>query len=476
MLIGRNQEKDKLSRLLKSNQAEFVAIYGRRRVGKTYLVRQFFQEQIVFSFTGAFETETIIQINNFWIELKRVYPKAEFEAPPRNWSEAFHRLADYLLTFKNSNQKIVIFIDELPWLDRTGAGFVSALEYFWNQQASQLDNLIFVTCGSAASWMIGKLLKAQGGLHNRVTCRIELKPFDLKETEAFCEYKNLKFNHYQLVQLYMVLGGIPYYWQAVEQGKSVAQVIENLCFENNGVLTKEFDYLYHSLFKNAEKHVKVIEALASHPYGLTRSQLLEESNITNGGNFVRVMDNLTDCGFIKPLEPFGKKNKDTVFRIVDFYSVFYLKYIKGNVGDRNNIWQSLSTSAGYNSWMGYAFENICLTHLRPIHVALGISGVYTKVSSFYFKGNSELSGAQIDIVIERNDGIIHLCEAKFTNTEFVLNKEINQTLRRKRMVFQEVTKTKKMVVSTLFSTYPAIQNQYYNEEIHSEVSLESLFN
>ena len=476
MVIGRNQEKDKLSRLLQSNQAEFVAIYGRRRVGKTYLVRQFFQEQIVFSFTGAFETETNVQINNFWMELKRVYPKAEFEETPRNWSEAFHRLTDYLLTFKNSNQKIVIFIDELPWLDRTGAGFVSALEYFWNQQASQLNNLIFVTCGSAASWMIGKLLKAQGGLHNRVTCRIELKPFDLKETKAFCEYKNLKFNHYQLTQLYMVLGGIPYYWQAVEQGKSVAQVIENLCFENNGILTKEFDYLYHSLFKNAEKHIKVIEALASHPYGLTRNQLLEESKIENGGNFVRVIENLTDCGFIKPLEPFGKKNKDTIFRIIDFYSVFYLKYIRGNIGERNNIWQSLSTSAGYNSWMGYAFENICLTHLRPIHVALGIAGVYTKVSSFYFKGNSELSGAQIDIVIERNDGIIHLCEAKFTNIEFVLNKEINQILRRKRMVFQEVTKTKKMVVSTLFSTYPAIQNQYYNEEIHSEVSLEALFN
>ena len=125
--------------------------------------------------------------------------------------------------------------------------------------------------------------------------------------------------------------------------------------------------------------------------------------------------------------------------------------------------------------MGYAFENICLTHLRAIHTTLGIGGVYTKVSSFYFKGNDELPGAQIDIVIERNDGIIHLCEAKFTNTEFVLNKEINQALRRKRLVFQEMTKTKKMVVTTLFSSYPAIQNQYYNEEIHSEVSLESLF-
>ncbi len=475
MLVGREHEQTILSKLLKSTQAEFVAIYGRRRIGKTYLVRQFFREQLVFSFTGAFEAETTIQINNFWVELKRVYPQAkDFEAP-HNWSEAFQYLTDYVISLRESTQKIVIFIDELPWLDRTGANFVSALEYFWNQHGSQQDKLIFITCGSAASWMIGKLLKAQGGLHNRVTCRIELKPFTLRETKAYCSFRNLKFNDYQIAQLYMILGGIPYYWQAIEQGKSVAQVIESLCFDNNGLLTKEFEYLYYSLFKNAEKHIKVIEALAAHPYGLTRTQLLAETNISNGGNFVRVIENLTDCGFIKALEPFGKKNRDTVFRIIDFYSVFYLKYIVNNVGNRNNTWQNLSTSASYHSWMGYAFENICLTQLNPIHVALGIGGVYTKVSSFYFKGNDELPGAQVDMVIERNDGIIHLCEAKFTNTEFVLTKEVNQALRRKRLVFQAVTKTKKMVVSTLFSTYPAIQNQYYNEEIHSEVSLESLF-
>jgi uncharacterized protein len=475
MLIGREQEKGTFTKLLKSEQAEFVAIYGRRRVGKTYLVRQFFQEQIAFSFTGSFETETNIQINNFWTELKRVYPKAELQESPRNWSEAFHSLTDFVYTLQETNTKIVIFIDELPWLDRTGAGFISALEYFWNQNGSQFKNLIFITCGSAASWMIAKLLKAQGGLHNRVTCRIELKPFSLKETKEFCDYKNLKFNHFQITQLYMILGGIPYYWQGIEQGKSVAQVVEKLCFENNGILANEFEYLYHSLFKNAEKHIKLIEALASHPYGLTRNQLLEETQITNGGNFVRAIENLTDCGFIKSLEPYGKKNKDTVFRVIDFYSVFYLKYIKRNIVDRNNIWQNLSVSPSYNSWMGYAFENICLAHLRQIHTALGIGGVFTKISSFYFKGNEELPGAQVDIVIDRNDGIIHLCEAKFTNIEYVLNKEINKAFRRKRMVFQEITKTKKMVVSTIFSSYPAIQNQYFNEEIHSEVSLESLF-
>ena len=475
MVIGRAQEKADFIKLLQSTQAEFVVIYGRRRVGKTYLVREFFNEQIVFSFTGSYETETATQINNFYAELKRVWPLAESHGRPKNWSDAFQLLTDFLLSFTTSSEKIVVFIDELPWLDRTGAGFVSALAYFWNQHGSRMNNLILMTCGSAASWILRKLLNDKGGLHNRITKRIELKPFTLKETEAFCQYKNLRFTQYQLTQLYMVMGGVPFYWQAVEQGKSVPQVIDQLCFEQNGLLATEFKPLFQSLFKNAEHHIQVIETLAKYPYGITRYQLLEQIKVNNGGSFSRILEQLIDCGFVKALRPFGKKNKETVFRIIDFYSIFYLKFIHGNVSDRTNVWQSLSSGTSYQSWMGYAFENICLTHLKPIHEALGISGIYTQASSFHFKGNEELPGVQIDLIIDRNDGMINLCEAKYTNAEFVLSKEYTANLRRKRTVFEQLTRTKKSVVTTLLTTYPALQNAYYREEIHSEVSLDKLF-
>lgn len=475
MVIGREQEQAGFNQLLQSTQAEFVVIYGRRRVGKTYLVREFFKNRIVFSFTGSFETETATQLNNFYEELKRAWTLAESLKKPKNWSEAFHLLTDFLLTFPQNSEKIVVFVDELPWLDRTGAGFVSALSYFWNQHGSRMNNLILMTCGSAASWILRKLLNDKGGLHNRVTKRIELKPFTLNETKAFCDFKNLKFTQYQIAQLYMVMGGVPYYWQAVEQGKSVAQVIDQLCFEQNGLLATEFRPLFQSLFKHAENHIQIIETLAKHPYGMTRNQLLEQIKVNNGGSFTRILDQLIDCGFVKALRPFGKKNKETVFRVIDFYSIFYLKFINGNISDRTNVWQNLSNGASYQSWMGYAFENICLTHLKPIHEALGISGIYTQASSFYFKGNEELPGVQIDLVIDRNDGIINLCEAKYTNDEFVLTKEYTAVLRRRRTVFQHLTRTKKSVVTTLLTTYPALQNAYYREEIHSEVSLERLF-
>jgi hypothetical protein len=318
-------------------------------------------------------------------------------------------------------------------------------------------------------------LNDKGGLHNRITKRIELKPFTLRETEAFCQYKNFKFTRYQIAQLYMVMGGIPYYWQGIEQGKSVAQVIDQLCFEQSGLLAIEFKPLFQSLFKNAENHLQAIEVLAKSPYGLTRMQLLENVKMGNGGSFVRILEQLIDCGFVKALNPFGKKSKDTVFRLIDFYSIFYMKFIRGNVSDRTNVWQSLSNGAIYQSWMGYAFENICLTHLKPIHETLGISGIFTQVSSFYFKGDETLPSTQIDLIIDRNDGIINLCEAKFTNTEFILSKDYTANLRRKRAVFQQVTKTRKSVTTVLLTTYPALQNAHYSEEVYAEISLDSLF-
>ena len=475
MVIGRKIEKEILDAVLKSPQAEFVTIYGRRRVGKTFLIREYCQKDIVFDFTGSLDTNTNIQLYNLYTEFKRATKENEEIKIPENWSEAFNLLTDYLHSLEKLNKKIVVFIDELPWLDRPKSGFLSALQYFWNQHGSKMKYLALITCGSAASWIIQNLVKAKGGLYNRVTQRIELKPFNLKETEEFFEFKNLKFTRYQIVQIFMAIGGIPFYLNAIKNGKSVNQVIDELCFEEGGLMTNEFKPLYQSLFKNAENHIEIIKELARHPYGVNRKFLLEKAKTPKGGTFSRILDNLIDCGFIVALPPFGKKSKDTIYKVIDFYSIFYLKFIEGNTSTRKNTWQSLASSANFTSWAGYAFENVYLAHSAAIHKALGISGVYTNVNSWRFAGNDEMPGAQVDMVIDRNDGIIHLCEAKFSLNEFVLTKEYTTKLRQKRASFQYATNTKKAIVTTLLTTYPAIQNKYYNEEIHSEVSLDALF-
>ncbi len=475
-IIGREKEIKILDKLLASDRAEFVAVYGRRRVGKTYLIYEHLKNNMVFSFSGAFELPTKIQIGNFFREYIRSTKGQRETDQPQDWSTAFSYLTDYLYELgKKSGKKTVVFIDEMPWLDTPKSGFVSALEYFWNQHASKMNHVLLVACGSAASWMKKKLLKSKGGLYNRVTRRIKLEPFNLQQTEWYCKKKRFKFSRYQIIQLYMVMGGIPFYLNELSSGKSVTQLIDEICFSSTGLLADEYEQLYYSLFKNAAKHIAIIEALAKHPYGLLRNQLIKKSGVPDGGTFVRTVEELLESGFIMKYQPFQKKQKDSIYRLIDLYSLFYLRFIKGNVADYTNSWQSLSNENSYTAWSGYAFENICMLHTPQILKKLGLSGTITQISSWHHKGNDEIPGAQIDLLIDRKDGVINLCEAKFSNKEYIITKGYASNLRRKRAVFEQVTKTKKSVVTTLITTYPAIQNKYHLEEIHSEVVMDNLF-
>lgn len=473
-IIGRDKELKILDTILASDRAEFLVVYGRRRVGKTYLIYEYLKKHIVFSFSGAFEKPAKFQISNFFREYIRFTKGQQETKQPVDWSTAFSYLTDYLYELQNtSNQKTVVFIDEMPWLDTPKSGFVSALEYFWNQHGSKMNHVLLVACGSTASWIKKKLLKSKGGLYNRVTRRIKLEPFNLRQTEIFCQQRHLKLSRYQITQLYMIMGGIPFYLNELSRGKSVTQLVNDICFSTMGLLTDEYEQLYYSLFKNATNHIAVIEALANNPYGLIRNQLVKKSGLADGGTVTRTLEELLESGFIIKYQPFQKKQKDSVYRLIDMYSLFYLRFMKDNTA--NNTWQMLSNEPKYLAWSGYAYENICLLHTSQILKKLGLNGTITNTSSWYHKGDDEIPGAQIDLLIDRQDGVINLCEAKFSNREYIISKDYAAKLRRKRAVFEQVTKTKKTVVTTLLTSYPAIQNKYYLDEIHSEVSMDDLF-
>lgn len=338
-----------------------------------------------------------------------------------------------------------------------------------------MNNVLLIVCGSAASWMRKKLIEARGGLHNRITARIKLMPFNLYETELFCKSRMLKFTRYQIIQLYMVMGGIPYYLNELSPGKSAEQLIDDICFSPMGLLAGEYKQLYYSLFKNAENHVRMVEALAAKPNGLIRNELVKKVGISDGGTFVRALEDLVESGFISITRPFNKKKKDSLYRLADLYSLFYLKYIKDNVSEMPHTWQKISGQSSFIAWSGYAFENVCLHHIPHILFKLGLSGTYTEVSSWKHVGNKEFPGAQIDFLINRKDGVINLCEAKYTQEQFVITKKYSSDLQRKSMVFKHVTGTKNLVVNSLITTYPALQNKYYFQDVHSEVSMDDLF-
>ena len=472
-LTGRKEEQQILLNALTSQEAEMVAVFGRRRVGKTFLVKQTYGDRITFDLTGLQHATNADQLHNFSLQLTG---RMNLPIPlkvPTDWLEAFFLLSNYLQG-QSETQKQVVFFDEVPWLAGHKSGFLMGLSWFWNSFAVT-RNLVVVICGSAASWMIQKIVNDRGGLHNRITKRIFLKPFTLTETEAYLKSRNIRFNHYQLTQLYMAIGGIPHYLKEVEAGKSAIQNINDLCFSPNGLLRDEFSRLYPSLFAHAENHISVVRVLAQSRQGMSRPDIVQVGKFSEGGRTTKVLEELEQSGFITTYYPFGKKKKDTLYRLTDEYSLFYLRFIEKNREEGNDVWQHLSQTQAAKIWNGYAYENLCLKHLPQIKKALGISGIYATFSSFLQRSKAGQQGAQIDLVLDRNDQIINLFEIKFYNSEIALTETDAKALRQKIAIFQTTTRTRKYLMMTLITAFGLKHNMHSLGLVEKVLTLEDLF-
>jgi AAA+ ATPase superfamily predicted ATPase len=468
-IIGRKTECNRLTEYVNSGKAEFLVVYGRRRVGKTFLIRRFFDEKFTFYFSGAENASKQQQLFNFTTALNkysnRDYPLVE------DWQSAFVQLEEQLRSIKTKGRK-VIFIDELPWLDNAKSGFLSAFEYFWNTFASAQKDIFLVVCGSATSWITNKIIKNRGGLHNRVTRQILLEPFTLNETEQFLKSKKIVMSRFQILECYMILGGVPYYLEQLEKSLGLSQNIDNLFFKKNAVLRDEYEKLYSSLFKSPQKYNQIIEALAQKRKGLTRDEVAKLSHISNGGGLTGILEELEQCGFISINNNFATKKKYQLYQLTDFYSLFYLNFVKDKKGTNSDYWSTLTGCSVYKAWSGYSFELLCQTHISQIKQALSIGGVVSYTSGW--RSKEAETGAQIDLLIDRNDNIINLCEMKYSNKEFVITKKQDENLRNKLGAFIEETHTRKTVHITMITTYGVKRNEYRND-IQGEVTMDDLF-
>jgi uncharacterized protein len=471
MIIGRNKEQEELQRAYTSEYSEFVAVYGRRRVGKTYLIRETFCYKFTFSHAGMANGNKQEQLAAWRQSLEEC--GMHLTKTPRDWMEAFGLLRT--LIKDSSEERKVIFIDEMPWMDTPGAKFVNALEFFWNSWASARKDILLIICGSATSWIINKIFKNHGGLHNRVTYRIYLQPFTLHECELYAESQQVKFTPYDLLEAYMVMGGVPYYWSLLDKGMSLAGNIDELFFSQNGELRYEFEALYHSLFRQPEVYIKIVTLLGNHKNGLTRNEIIEGASLQDNGATTHVLEDLEHCGFIRWYNNFGKRKNDVVFQLIDNFTLFYFKFMQKNKSNDNHFWSSVYNSSTRYSWTGLAFERVCFQHIPQIKQALGISGVTTNTLAFKLKGdNEDSSGVQIDMLIDRADNVINLCEMKFSQDTYTIDKDYDQQLRHKLTRFTEATKTRKAVHLTMVTTYGVTHNTYWNR-VQKEVTAEDLF-
>ncbi len=473
-IIGRVEEKLILQKTLNSDEAEFIAIYGRRRVGKTYLIRKTFQKNIIFEFSGVHNATLKEQLTNFRNVLAETMKLPVSAAVPLNWPEAFQMLKSHAEPLLKKG-KCVIFLDEFPWLSSAKSGFLPAFEFFWNSWGTKQNNLVMAICGSAASWMIQKVVNNKGGLHNRITKKIRLLPFTLAETAEYFKNNKVNLDHYQIVQLYMAMGGIPQYLKEVLPGKSAAQNIDMMCFTKDGSLQNEFNNLYQSLFAEADKHIAVVKALAAKPSGLTRKEIIAECGLSTGGTATLLIEELSESGFIAAYLPFEKNTRDSIYKLSDEYSRFYLKFIENSRATGAGTWLKLSASPTWKSWSGGAFESVCLKHIQEIKAALGIAGVYTEESAWRYVPGKGQPGAQIDLLFDRQDFCISICEMKFSNTTFTIDKAYATELTQKREVFRSKTKTPKTIFMVMVTTFGTQDNSYKTGLIQNDILLQDLF-
>lgn len=472
-IIGRTEEKALINKIKNSKEAELVAVYGRRRVGKTFLIRNEFRDKLVFEFSGIHHATLGQQLESFSYALTRAAETLPV-AKPESWIAAFQMLTDFLKPTL-SRGKRVIFFDEFPWINTPRSGFLAAFENFWNGWASNQKNLIVVICGSAAAWMIQKVLKNRGGLHNRVSRRIRLLPFNIAETKAFLRSRDVKLDQHQLLQIYMAMGGIPQYLKEVEPGESAAQAIDRICFTKDGLLQDEFKNLYYSLFDNAAQHIELIRALAQKGSGMNRNELIAAAKFSSGGGMTQLLEELTESGFITPYTPFGKTSRDNIYKLTDEYSLFYIRFIENTRSKGPGTWIKFSTGSAWKSWSGYAFESICMKHEHQLKKAMGIENVYTETSVWRYQPGSSDAGTQIDLVIDRNDACINICEIKFSIAPFEISRTYAAQLEQKLSIFAAQTKTRKTLFLTMITTHGVKNKEKYPGLVQRELGMDALF-
>ncbi len=469
-IIGRKKELEQLQRIVESDKAELVAVYGRRRIGKTFLIKEFFNEKFDFYATGIFEGKKQDELDAFSYMLKQ---KSKEPFPKiKTWIDAFSQLRTYLQGLRK--KRIIVFLDELPWFDSPSSQFLKAFEWFWNSWGSTQNNLKMIVCGSATTWMTDKFINGKGGLYNRTTERIYLAPFDLDDSEALLKYNGVNWDRSMILDAYMIFGGVPLYLSMLKKHLSLDANIDDMFFRDGAPLRDEYNFLFRSLFKDSEYYMRIVDAISKRNMGISRNDIITDAKITKNGVLTRALRNLISCDFIRKYNGYGKKERDALYQLTDLSILFYKRFVEKYNGKDEHHWSNTIDSPSRRSWTGIAFEQVCLLHIPQIKKALGISGVQTEVSSWRYAGDEYTPGSQIDMLIVRRDKTINLCEMKYSAYEYEITSKYNKELRERCANFKSVTKTRHSIHTTLITPWGLKRNA--NSSVADQsITLEDLF-
>ena len=477
-MIGREEEIREMNERYDSGRPEFIAVYGRRRVGRTYLIDEALKDRITFRHSGLSPVDEQNHKNGLKEQLRHFYLSLQLQGLkkskcPTSWLEAFFMLEKHLQSIDNGSRQVV-FLDELPWMDTPRSGFITALEAFWNGWAYHRDNMMLVVCGSATSWMTDKLINNYGGLYGRLTSRMKLSPFTLSECERFFQSKGITLSRYDIAQGYMVVGGIPYYLDYMRKGLSLAQNIDRMFFAEGAKLRDEYDLLFASVFSNPEQMKSIVQLLGTRHSGFTRQEILTKTGLDDGGAVTKLLKTLEVSDFIKSYIPFGKGKRDLHYKLTDPFCLFHLRFVQGQTEIDPDFWMHNVASQSVSAWRGIAFEELCFSHVGQIKKALDILGVSSRQSAFVVKGDNETEGMQIDLLIDRKDNVLNLCEMKFVGSEFEVDNDYEKKLRHRLQWMLDHMNRKQSLQMTLVTTF-GLKYGYHSGVFQQVVTLDHLF-
>ena len=476
-IIGRRDEIKSLERFMKSTKSEFVAIYGRRRVGKSYLVEEVYRGKIVFRAIGAYikdsdsKTYREVQLTHFYESL--LDSGMSDDAPrPTCWREAFRLLRKYLEGIRSKRR--IIFLDELPWLaGPQSSEMITELGYFWNSWADRQRNILLVVCGSATSWMLDNVIRDYGGLHGRLTATMRLLPFTLCESEQYFKRHGFHLSRYEIAVAYMAFGGIPYYLDRLDKEKNLTENIDDFYFRDERI-HQEFKDVYAGLYATSERYVEVVKTLGRQFYGMTRHELAAAIGIESGGTFSKILENLHESGIIREYPRYGKERVETVYQLKDFFSMFYMHFIHGKAGDSSG-WRTVQRTPVFYTWAGNTFEMLCIEHLPQIKEKLRIATVNRNYCWRCKAPDGTVS--QVDLVMEwTGERTDHLCEMKFSEHAFTIDKQYEKNLACKIDAFINSRQhVKTHSVQLVMVTSNGILRNEHSKDVNQEVTLDDLF-
>lgn len=470
-IIGRHYELEQLQEMSQTPESEIAIVYGRRRVGKTFLVKECFRGKFDFVVAGIHNKPSDVQLQTFSNALSEY--SGETRNIPKDWYEAFEQLKEHIRSIKRKGKK-VIFLDEIAWLDTDDTDFMGAFEGFWNGWCTIRNDILLIVCASSTSWITKKLFRHKGGLFNRSSRRLYLNPFTLSETEEYLQSRGIEWTRYDIVESYMIMGGIPFYLKQLSPRLTYSQNIDAIFFKERGLLWDEFTCLYETLFEESEAYMRIVRALQKKRIGLTRSEIVQEAKMANNGLLGEYLTDLVDSGFVRVYTFFGKSKKDMMYQLKDYFTMFYLTHIEKHYGRDEHYWTNSMDSSSRRAWAGYGFEQVAGDHIEQIKRKIGISGVLSECSSWFSRGDDGERGAQIDLCIDRNDRVISLCEMKYSIADFEVDKSYDEHLRERTECFRRATKTRKALQNVLVTTYGLKQNKY-SQVFQTVVTMDDFF-